>query len=119
MNTSRTNKFFDKTHYNEIVIGTPYESAEKKQVLKKINQSSGMATGRISIDGSNNLGNNNEPTMIQINKLNLNIQDLKSKYNDLTETPNKEKNQVIMNKMPTNRMSINTDLYQEAATQAN
>jgi len=88
-------------------------------VLKKINQSSGMATGRISIDGSNNLGNNNEPSMIQINKLNLNIQDLKSKYNDLTETPNKEKNQVIMNKMPTNRMSINTDLYQEAATQAN
>ena len=78
-----------------------------------------MATGRISIDGSNNLGNNNEPTMIQINKLNLNIQDLKSKYNDLTETPNKEKNQVIMNKMPSNRMSINTDLYQEAATQAN
>ena len=92
MNTSRANKFFDKTHYDEIVIGQPYETAEKKQVLKKINQGSGMARGRISVDASNNLNNNKEPSMIQINKLNLNIQDLKSKYNDVTDSPIKEKN---------------------------
>ena len=107
-----TNKFFDKNKYNELVIGSPFDSGDKKQVLKKINQGSGLGTGRISIDNNNSLNNEKEPSMIQINKLNLNIQDLKSKYNDLTETPNKEKNQTIINKMLSNRLSINTDLYQ-------
>ena len=119
MNPSRANKFYDKTTYDEIVIGQPYELAEKKQVLKKINKGSGMAAGRISVDASNNLSNSKESTIFHINKLNLNNQDLKSKYNDVTDIPNKEKNQVIINKMMPNRLSINTDLYQEAACQSN
>ena len=66
-----TNKFFDKNKYNELVIGSPFDSGDKKQVLKKINQGSGLGTGRISIDNNNSLNNEKEPSMIQINKLNL------------------------------------------------
>jgi hypothetical protein len=62
MNTSMTNKFFDKSKYNELVIGSPFDSGDKKQVLKKINQGSGLGTGRISID--NSLNNEKEPSMI-------------------------------------------------------